>query len=56
MEIDNIKNNLIIEIGKLVKIIKYEYPDLVNIPIEYELDKIVHIEETGTISLFVRKG
>ena len=56
MEIDNIKNNLIVEIEKLVKIIKYEYPDLVNIPIEYDLYKIVHIEETGTISLFVRKG
>ena len=27
MEIDNIKNNLIVEIEKLVKIIKYEYPE-----------------------------
>lgn len=59
MEIDNInniKNNLIVEIEKLVKIIKYEYSNLVNIPMEYDLYKIVHIEETGTISLFVRKG
>ena len=42
------------DINKLVEIIKKEYPNLVDIPIDYDLKKIVHIEETGTISLFVR--
>lgn len=54
MNINDIKNNLISEIEKLVEIIRNEYPDLVNIPDDYDLDKMVHIEETGTISLFVR--
>ena len=54
MNINDIKNSLIIEIEKLVEIIKKEYPNLVDIPIDYDLKKIVHIEETGTISLFVR--
>ena len=53
MDINNIKNNLISEIEKLVKIIRNEYPNLVNISTNYDLEKIVHIEETGTISLFV---
>lgn len=54
MNINDIKNNLISEIEKLVEIIRNEYPDLVNIPDDYDLDKMVHIEETGTISLFVK--
>ena len=54
MDTNNIKNNLITEIEKLVKIIKKEYPSLVDIPTNYDLQELVHIEETGTISLFVR--
>lgn len=54
MNIDNIKNNLISEIEKLIKIIEKEYPDLVDIPNSYDLNKMVHVEETGTISLFVK--
>ena len=54
MNTDSIKNNLICEIEKLVEIIKKEYPNLVDIPHNYDLRERVHIEETGTISLFVR--
>lgn len=54
MDTNNIKNNLIAEIEKLVEIIKKEYPSLVDIPTNYDLQELVHIEETGTISLFVR--
>lgn len=54
MNIVDIKNNLISEIQKLVKIIKKEYPNLVDIPVNYDLQELVHIEQTGTISLFVR--
>ena len=54
MDINNIKNNLITEIEKLVEIIKKEYPSLVDISTNCDLEKLVHIEETGTISLFVR--
>lgn len=53
MNINDIKNSLISEIEKLVEIIKKEYPNLVDIPINYDLKEMVHIEETGTISLFV---
>ena len=53
MNINNIKNNLITEIKKLVEIIRKEYPSLVDIPTNYDLQELVHIEETGTISLFV---
>lgn len=54
MNIADIKNNLISEIQKLVKIIKKEYPNLVDVPVNYDLQELVHIEQTGTISLFVR--
>lgn len=54
MDTNNIKNNLITEIEKLVEIIRKEYPSLVDIPTNYDLQELVHIEETGTISLFVR--
>jgi len=53
MNINEIKNNLIFEIEKLIKIIRNEYPNLVDIPVEYDLNEMVRIEETGTISLFV---
>lgn len=54
MNIADIKNNLISEVQKLVKIIKKEYPNLVDVPVNYDLQELVHIEQTGTISLFVR--
>lgn len=54
MNVAGIKNNLISEIQKLVKIIKKEYPNLVDVPVNYDLQELVHIEQTGTISLFVR--
>ena len=53
MDINDIKNNLISEIEKSVKIIRKEYPNLVDISADYDLKKLVHIEQTGTISLFV---
>lgn len=56
MNIEEIKKSLIKDIEKYISVIKLEYPLLVNIPKSYDLDKLVHIEETGTISLFVRDG
>lgn len=53
MDISNIKSNLVSEIEKLVEIIKNEYPNLVDIPDDCDFSKRVHIENTGTISLFV---
>lgn len=52
-EIEEIKNNLIPIINRLIGIIKEEYPELVNIPKELDLTECIHIEATGTISLFV---
>ena len=54
MNLSDIKNNLVSEIEKLIKVIRNEYPNLVDLPVNYDLDKLVHIEETGTISLFVK--
>lgn len=54
MNIENIKNNLIIEIDKLIKIIRIEYSTLADIPKELDLENRVHIEDTGTVSLFVK--
>lgn len=54
MQVNEIKSNLIYEIEKLIRIIKSEYGELVDIPKVYDLNKMVHIEDTGTISLFVR--
>lgn len=53
MNIDNIKSHLISEIEKLIEIIKNEYSNLVDIPINYDLNELVHIKDTGTISLMV---
>lgn len=50
----NTKKRLIKEITKFLEIIKIEYPYLNDIPENYNLDELVHIEETGTISLFVQ--
>lgn len=44
MNIDNVKDNLILEIEKLIDIIRKEYPNLIDIPINYNLNKIVHIK------------
>lgn len=54
MNTNDVKKNLIYEIEKLIEIIKKEYPNLVDIPNNYNLIERVHIEKTGTISLFVR--
>lgn len=55
-KIEEIKNNLIPTIENLIKIIKEEYKDLVVLPENLELSNYVHIEDTGTISLFIRNG
>lgn len=52
-EIEKIKNNLIPTIKSYIEIIKEEYKNLTNIPGNIDLEKYVHIEDTGTISLFV---
>ena len=52
--IDVIKRNLIKEIEKLIEIIKTEYPNYVDLPEDLDLENRVHIEDTGTISLFVK--
>lgn len=54
MKINDIKNNLITEIEKTIQIIKKEYPNLVDIPKNYNLDELVYIENIGTISLYVQ--
>ena len=45
--------DLIIEIEKLIKIIKKEYPNLVDIPKNYDLQKIVHIKGSALRSLLL---
>lgn len=55
-EIEKIKKRLIPTIEKYIKIIKEEYHGLTNIPENMDLDNYVHIEDTGTISLFIRDG
>lgn len=54
--IKEIKKELIPKIEKLINIIKSEYIDLVKLPTELNLNNLVHIEDTGTISLFIRNG
>lgn len=56
MNVSDIKNNLVSEIEKLINVIRNEYPDLVDLPDNYDLNKLVHIENTGTISLYVSNG
>lgn len=55
-KIDEVKNNLIPTISKLIEVIKEEYQDLVDLPDKIDLNSLVHIEDTGTISLFIRNG
>lgn len=55
MNINDMKNELLLEISKIIDIVKQEYPELANTP-EGELEDRVHIEDTGTISLFVKDG
>ena len=54
MNINEIKNSLILEIEKYIEIIRNEYSELVDIPEDLDLEGRVHIEDTGTISLFVK--
>lgn len=54
MNLNNIKENLIIEIENLIEIIKKEYPNYIDVPNKIDLVKRVHIEDTNTISLYVR--
>lgn len=55
-EIQKIKNNLIPIISKYIQIIKEEYKGLIDVPENIDLKEYVHIENTGTISLFVNNG
>ena len=55
-EIEKIINNLIPTIKSYIEIIKEEYKKLTNIPENIDLKKYIHIENTGTISLFIRNG
>jgi len=50
------KEVLIKNIKEYVNIIKKEFKDYVQIPDNIVYNEIVHIEETGTISLFIRDG
>lgn len=52
--IEALKTNLIVEIKELIEIIKREYPNYVDLPEDLDLENRVHIEDTGTISLFVK--
>ena len=49
-----IRENLIIEIEKLIEIIKREYPEYVDLPEDLDLENRIHIDDTGTI-LFLLK-
>lgn len=55
-DIEKIKKNLIPTIRKYIEVIKEEYKCLINIPNNIDLENRVHIENTGTISLFVYNG
>lgn len=55
-EIEKIKNNLIPIIKSYIEIIKEEYKNLTNIPDDIDLERLIHIKNTGTISLFVYNG
>ena len=55
-EIEQIKQNLIPTIKTYIEIIKKEYSSLVDIPENIDLNNYVHIENTGTISLFIHNG
>ena len=48
------KRILINRIKEYISIIRNEFPDLVQIPGDIDYEKLVHIENTGTVSLFVR--
>lgn len=48
------KKILISDIKKYIKIIRQEYKELITLPSNINFDKITHIEQTGTISLFIR--
>ena len=52
----NDKEILIQKIKEYINIIQKEFKDYVKIPNNIDYDKIVHIAETGTISLFIRNG
>ena len=52
--IDILKNKLIVEIRNMIEIIKSEYPMYVDLPEDLDLENRVYIEDTGTISLFVK--
>ena len=47
-----IRENLIIEIEKLIEIIKREYPEYVDLPEDLDLENRIHIDDTGTILFF----
>ncbi len=55
-EISRIKANLVKKIGEYIQIIKAEFGDKVKLPHPLDLENRVHIEETGTISLYIKNG
>lgn len=55
-EISRIKTNLVKKISEYVEIIKAEFGDKVKLPEPLDLENRVHIEETDTISLFLKNG
>ena len=50
------KQILIKQIKEYINIIRNEYNDYVQVTENIDLDKIVHIKDVGTISLFIRNG
>ena len=48
------KNILITDIKKYIKIIEKEYGEYTTIEKNIDFESIVHIEDTNTISLFIR--
>lgn len=53
---EKIKKTLVQQTDKIIKIINKEYKDLVRMPNYNNLEEVIHIENIGTVSLFVKNG